>query len=335
MIERCGLSADDSLRIEGDWLSLRPLSLRPSERFRLNVGFSDRGGVSPRLGTRGPGDQRHGMARDGAPDALVAPVALTLPSSTLRSLVWALLILVAWGLSLIATVRLPIDATWSSASWLLPLVLIRAFLQTGLFIVAHDAMHGSLLPGARCWNDRIGRLALALYAWLPWERCCRNHRLHHESPGGSGDPDHHDVHQPGLLRWYLRFMASYLSPSQMGALLSSWLLTLLLMGPQSPHCLSSLMLFWILPLLLSSLQLFVIGTYLPHRQSAARSGDRHHAASLAWPEVLSFLACFHFGYHWEHHADPQLPWHRLPAGRRLMTVQSWQRSTLALPLSSR
>lgn len=253
----------------------------------------------------------------------------------LRGLIWALVILVAWAISLIAALQLPIETTWSSASWLLPLVLVRAFLQTGLFIVAHDAMHGSLLPGSRCWNDRIGRLALALYAWLPWERCRRNHRLHHESPGGAGDPDHHDVHQPGLLHWYVRFMASYLSPFQMGALLSSWLLTLLLLGLQTPHPLSSLMLFWILPLLLSSLQLFVIGTYLPHRQTAARSGDRHHAASLAWPEALSFLACFHFGYHWEHHADPRLPWYRLPAGRRLMTVQSWQRSQLALPLSSR
>jgi beta-carotene ketolase (CrtW type) len=130
-------------------------------------------------------------------------------------------------------------------------------------------------------------------------------------------------------------MASYLSPAQMGALLGSWLLLLVLFWSKTPHPLSSLLLFCTLPLLLSSLQLFVIGTYLPHRQTTCRSGDRHHAASLAWPEALSFLACFHFGYHWEHHADPRLPWYCLPAGRRRMTVPIRQRAALALPLSSR
>jgi beta-carotene ketolase (CrtW type) len=32
---------------------------------------------------------------------------------------------------------------------------------------------------------------------------------------------------------------------------------------------------------------------------------------------LSLLACFHFGYHREHHDNPSLSWYQLPAARAL------------------
>jgi len=32
------------------------------------------------------------------------------------------------------------------------------------------------------------------------------------------------------------------------------------------------------------------------------------ARSLDVHPALSFLACYHFGYHFEHHARPDLPW---------------------------
>lgn len=249
-------------------------------------------------------------------------------------LAWALALLAAWTASLIAALLMPAAAELSGAI-LLPLILLRTMLQTGLFIVGHDAMHGSLLPGSPRWNDRLGRLSLWLYACLPWDSCRRNHRRHHEAPASRLDPDHHSSQRPGPLRWYLRFMASYLTPAQMGHLLGGWLLTLLLLQPDSIDPLARLLLFWTLPLLLSSLQLFVIGTYLPHRQSPERSGDRHRAASLAWPQTLSLFACYHFGYHWEHHRHPQLPWYRLPAARRLMTVPPAGVYRLALPQASR
>jgi beta-carotene ketolase (CrtW type) len=73
------------------------------------------------------------------------------------------------------------------------------------------------------------------------------------------------------------------------------------------------LLFCTLPLMLSSLQLFVVGTYLPHRRSSDRA---QHIDSLGLPEWLSLLACYHFGYHLEHHQDPQLAWHELPRRRR-------------------
>jgi len=76
----------------------------------------------------------------------------------------------------------------------------------------------------------------------------------------------------------------------------------------------NLLLFWILPLLLSSMQLFYFGTYLPHRNHNGIS-DRHRARSSDFPLMISFLTCYHFGYHWEHHEYPHLPWFKLPAAR--------------------
>jgi beta-carotene ketolase (CrtW type) len=250
-------------------------------------------------------------------------------------LAWALALLMAWTASLIATLLMPLAAPGLSGAVLLPLILLRTVLQTGLFIIGHDAMHGSLLPGSPRWNDRLGRLSLWLYACLPWDSCRRNHRRHHQAPASRLDPDHHGSQRPGPLRWYRRFMGSYLTPAQMRNLLASWLLALLLLQPCTAHPLTRLLLFWTLPLLLSSLQLFVFGTYLPHRQAPGRSDDRHRAASLAWPRTLSLFACYHFGYHWEHHRHPQLPWYRLPAARRLMTVPPAGASRLALPQASR
>ena len=250
-----------------------------------------------------------------------------MPQLPLRGLWFSLAIIGGWALS--AVVLLPGDGP--TPLLLLALaVLLRTFLQTGLFIVAHDAMHGSLLPGSRRWNDRLGHLALMLYAWLPWESCRQNHLHHHLDPASQSDPDHHDGRNRGVAAWYVRFMAEYLTPSQMTGLLSSWLISALLLWQLTPHPLINLLLFWILPLLLSSLQLFVFGTYLPHREGSAAPGDRHHARSLPLPRGLSLLTCYHFGYHWEHHEYPEQPWFRLPEKRHFVTDRGLDRAGLAL-----
>ena len=235
----------------------------------------------------------------------------------------------AWVGSLLLLLQVPPGAVWLAPGPLVLALVLRSVLQTGLFIVGHDAMHGSLLPGAPHWNDRIGRIALALYAGLPWDRCRHNHQRHHQDPAGPGDPDHH-AEAEGWLAWYRRFLASYLRPAQMLRLLGAWGLALAWAAPHTPHALANLLLFWTLPLLISSLQLFLVGTYLPHRQSQARSRDRHQATSLRWPAPLSLLACFHFGYHWEHHQHPTVPWYRLPERRRWVTVPDGSGASLAL-----
>jgi beta-carotene ketolase (CrtW type) len=77
---------------------------------------------------------------------------------------------------------------------------------------------------------------------------------------------------------------------------------------------ANLILFWFLPIVLSSMQLFLFGTYLPHRSED--SPNSHAAISSNYPLILSFLTCYHFGYHWEHHEYPNLPWYRLPSVRQ-------------------
>ncbi len=204
-------------------------------------------------------------------------------------------------------------------------VVLRTMLQTGLFIVAHDAMHSTLWPDRPEANRRIGQLALLLYAALPYERCRRNHVLHHRHAGTHRDPDHHPDGQPSVWRWYGGFMAAYLSPGQLTGLVLSWLVLAALGFRVSASPLLNVLLYGALPTLLSSLQLFVVGTYLPHRGAVPHRGageiPGHQPRSLAWPCWLSLLSCYHFGYHWEHHAYPHLAWHELPAARRPAIVR--------------
>jgi beta-carotene ketolase (CrtW type) len=94
------------------------------------------------------------------------------------------------------------------------------------------------------------------------------------------------------------------------------------------------LLFCTVPLLISSLQLFLFGTYLPHRDRPGESNS-HHARSLALPVWLSLLACFHFGYHWEHHEFPTMAWFQLPGMRAFPQPSSGQSSRLAPQASTR
>ncbi len=232
-----------------------------------------------------------------------------------RGLLWACTILLAWALSLVALMVLDLGSLPAriEAPLLIAAVLLRAFLHTGLFIVGHDAMHGLLRPGAVAANRRWGQLSLALYAALPYEHCLRQHQQHHSFTASPRDPDGQPPDQ-ALAGWFVHFLANYLSWRQMALLLGGWAALALLCSRFTPTAAFNLLLFCVLPLLLSSLQLFLFGTYLPHRRQGA-SSDQHHARSLNLPVWLSLLACYHFGYHWEHHHYPHLAWFELPSSR--------------------
>lgn len=197
-------------------------------------------------------------------------------------------------------------------------VLVRTLLQTGLFIVAHDAMHGTLWPERPGANRAIGQSLLLLYAALPYSRCLANHRSHHLHAGSAQDPDHHREGRGNLASWFFGFMAAYLSPRQITALAILWLTIGAVGARTSASPLANVVLYCILPTLLSSLQLFVVGTFIPHR-TTGRSAEPelpHVPRSLDCPPWISLLCCYHFGYHWEHHALPHLAWHQLPKARR-------------------
>lgn len=203
--------------------------------------------------------------------------------------------------------------------WLLvTIILLRTQLQTGLFIVAHDAMHRLLCPGRVRLNDSLGAFTLMLYAGLPYQACCRQHWRHHNHPATAQDPDFPLSQSCDALAWYSQFLARYLSPRQMTTLLAAWgllvLITIAGARVSASVAILRVLLFTTLPLLLSSLQLFVFGTYLPHR--VQRHPERNtQPLSLDLPPWLSLLACFHFGYHREHHDNPSLSWYELPAAR--------------------
>ncbi len=230
-------------------------------------------------------------------------------SASQRGLLFSGLVTAAWLLSLglvlvLEPGQLPFPA-------LVAAVLLRTMLQTALFIVGHDAMHGVLWSERQVWNHRFGALALALYAALPYARCRTKHAHHHAHQASEADPDFLGNPRAGALRWYLHFMGSYLAPRQMGQLLLNWLVLALALQARHPGGWIQVLLFCSLPLLLSSLQLFVFGTYLPHRLQKA-PWRQSQASSLEWPVWLSLLACFHFGYHREHHESPALSWFELP-----------------------
>lgn len=219
--------------------------------------------------------------------------------------------MLGWLLSLIALATPGLGGGGETVA-----VVLRTLAQTGLFIVGHDAMHGVLLPERPRWNARLGAACLGLYAGLGYGRCHRNHLRHHRQEATPGDPDFHPDPSAGPLRWYRRFMGGYLGLGQMARLLLGWLLLAVLLHGgaglgwiQAGH---NVLLFCTLPLLLSSLQLFAVGTYLPHRRQRFGSGA---ATSLDLPVWASLVACYHFGYHKEHHEAPTLPWFALPRQR--------------------
>jgi beta-carotene ketolase (CrtW type) len=215
-----------------------------------------------------------------------------------------------WSGSLLLLLPLPLSDI--SLFWLGVAIFARTFLHTGLFIIAHDAMHRSLIPQHKLANDFIGKLAIWLYAFFPYEQCRRNHWRHHRHPAQISDPDFHDGIHHHPLRWYLKFIREYLPPYQFIFVVSSWGLIFYGLNQIFDISLANFIVFWILPLLLSSMQLFYFGTYLPHRGNDKDPGNPHHANSTNYPIFLSFLTCYHFGYHWEHHEYPSIPWYKLP-----------------------
>ncbi len=220
------------------------------------------------------------------------------------------------GLHLWSVFWLPLQGSW----WLLAplLVAVLSWLSVGLFIIAHDAMHGSLAPGRPGVNLFWGRLTLLLYAGFWMDRLRPKHFDHHRHVGTEHDPDFSVDHPTRFWPWYGQFMRRYFGVREFLVLTAlTWTYLLLLGAP-----LGNLLLFWALPSILSSLQLFYFGTYLPHRHEEAEFADHHRARSNGYPAWLSLLTCFHFGYHREHHLSPGTPWWQLPAKRRELQLSA-------------
>ncbi|MEX0268448.1 fatty acid desaturase [Leptolyngbyaceae cyanobacterium UHCC 1019] len=245
-------------------------------------------------------------------------------------------IILLWISSFTFTLSTTLTLSQWRAVWALPAILGRTFIQTGLFIVVHDAIHGSVFPKSRRLNDWVGSLAITLYGFLPYKKLYSNHWKHHRSPGQPGDPDFHDgVHQ-GFFAWYLKFMTKEYMDTEIRRRLFLCMAIAFISLRFGLHVADpNLFLFWLLPLILSSLQLFFFGTYLPHGSVDMSSQNRHHAVSSHYPLIWSFFTCYHFGYHWEHHEYPDIAWYNLPQvyrGRKYQeTVNLVNRQTALTP----
>jgi len=90
-------------------------------------------------------------------------------------------------------------------------VVVQTFLYTGLFITAHDSMHGTVFPASKAVNDVIGRVATILYALFSFRHMRTEHWKHHDHVASEGDPDFHDPEHPHPVRWYFRFMFHYMT----------------------------------------------------------------------------------------------------------------------------
>ena len=178
------------------------------------------------------------------------------------------------------------------------LVLVQMHLYTGLFITAHDAMHGTV-SGDSAVNKFIGGLCTALYAAFPYEKLREKHHRHHKNVHTSEDPDYHEG---SFFRWYLSFLLEYISWKQI--LIQAVIFNILKFWFEELN----LVLFWVFPALLSTLQLFYFGTWLPHH---GEHNNRHHSRTQKRNHLLAFFSCYFFGYHYEHHESPGIPWWRL------------------------
>jgi len=205
-------------------------------------------------------------------------------------------ILLLWLLCMVLALGYEVEFT-SPITYLWIPVLTQ--LYTGLFITAHDAMHGTLMPGNKKANDFFGWVCAMLFAFNFYNRLYRNHHLHHNHVGSDRDPD---VQHAGFFKWYYKFLANYISLPQL--LLMGLVFNILWIFLP----LENVVMYWMLPVVLSTMQLFYFGTYLPHRNF---QNNKYMSTTQEKNHLWAFLSCYFFGYHYEHHDKPFVPWWQL------------------------
>lgn len=206
------------------------------------------------------------------------------------------------------------ELSWNSLPLALIMAAVLCWLSVGLFIVSHDAMHGSLIPGRGRANAIIGATLLFLYAGFTWRKMREAHFAHHRYVGSARDPDFDADNPTSFLRWYGTFLKRYFGWRSLLWVHCVVAVYWLIFGVP----MAQIVLLYGLPAIASSFQLFAFGTFRPHRHGDTRFIDHHNARSERFGNIISLFTCFHFGYHLEHHRRPQVPWWGLPAVRRTM-----------------
>ncbi len=239
---------------------------------------------------------------------------------TLIGICLACAIVGAWvGIHLFA--MFAFELALSSLAIALLMALVQCWLSVGLFIVSHDAMHGSLAPNSRRINSLVGASLLFMYAGFAWRRMRDSHFAHHKAPGTNRDPDFDSDNPSSFWMWYATFLRRYFGwPSVffVGSVVTLYWLVFAVP-------IENIVLLYGFPAIASSMQLFYFGTYRPHHHSGDEFADGHRARSDEFSWLASLLSCFHFGCHHQHHCSPEVPWWALPSLHR----SSEKRSTNA------
>ena len=209
-----------------------------------------------------------------------------------------MVMIVIWFVSLLALLNWKLSF---SNPWVYVGVFWQTHLFTGLFITAHDAMHGSISKNKK-WNYWLGWITSMLFAFNFYDRLLVKHHEHHRFVASEHDPDYHESGNFWL--WYWTFIKKYTTLKQL------ILMTISLQLLRFVFPIENLLLFWILPGILSTFQLFYFGTYIPHKDGHEHD-NKHKSKTLKKNHILAFFSCYFFGYHYEHHDAPGVPWWRL------------------------
>ena len=158
----------------------------------------------------------------------------------------AIAIILAW-LALLA-----IGLSWEidySSPWLYVLILLQTHLYTGLFITAHDAMHGTVSKNRKL-NTAMGHITALLFSYNFYHKLLPKHHEHHRFVATDKDPDYH---KGGFFAWYYSFLVQYLTIWQFLLMAITFNLLKLVLPTEN------LILLWMLPGLLATFQLFYFG----------------------------------------------------------------------------
>jgi beta-carotene ketolase (CrtW type) len=182
-------------------------------------------------------------------------------------------------------------------------ILLQGYLYTGLFITAHDAMHGTVSKN-KFINKSIGSISTLLFAGLSYNKLIKNHFKHHKNPGEEEDPDFYTKSQNFFI-WWGTFLWRYTTITQLIIMAVAFNLLKIWFDEVS------IIVFWIVPAFLGTFQLFFFGTYLPHKYPHTENMQPHKARTQKRNHLWAMLSCYFFGYHFEHHESPGTPWWKL------------------------
>lgn len=237
----------------------------------------------------------------------------------------------------------------SAKGWLLlvPLYVLSGAALHGISLFTHEAVHGTLWPGARL-NGLLG----AICAWPVLQNFSAYrvlHLRHHRHLGLEGDPDHYE----NYTRWswmvftmnWLRLLIGYPvyiaaipilgfrqgTPKQQVAIVAevAAVLAIATVVWWSPVPSSSLLHAWLFPMVVINTLVNIRGmsqhTLLEHA-----SDDIQGTRSILTSGLVRFFMC-NENFHLEHHLYPGIPWHRLPEVHQRLKPELEQRGAPYIP----